>query len=93
MEENGIRSRQESTDSLDSLTSSEECTSEDDKEDNNLDVDVDDFQIIKTVGKSSLKYLELQFAIFALVENLEIFFVGLEFQIPTYILNFFLTNF
>lgn len=57
-----MRSRQESTDSLDSLTSSEECTSEDDKEDNNLDVDVDDFQIIKTVGKSSLTYLGLQFA-------------------------------
>lgn len=53
MEDSGIRSRQESTDSLDSLTSSEECNSEDDKEDNNLDVDVDDFQIIKTVGKTS----------------------------------------
>lgn len=49
MTDNKFRTRQESTDSLDSSSQTvEEYSSDDDTKD---DLSIDDFQIIKTVGK------------------------------------------
>lgn len=55
-----IRSRQESTDSLDSSsarTNTEENTDYSDSEDNKEDnYDIEDFSIIKTIGKCKSSY-------------------------------------
>lgn len=49
MADYGIRNRQESTDSLDSSTQNTEEYSDEDKD----SYDIDDFNIIKTIGKSN----------------------------------------
>lgn len=49
MEETNGVCRQESTDSLESNSTQEEYSSDDDKDDE--DLSVDDFQLMKTIGK------------------------------------------